>query len=78
MQHPSQTQPTNCFDCLGSHAGLDWPRMRDVCRACANDHILRTAADGGEACPRCGGPTDIPGGLCADCDAALLRADMAV
>jgi hypothetical protein len=53
--------------------------MRDVCRACANDHILNTtAADDGEACPRCGGPTDIPGGLCADCDAALLRADMVV
>jgi len=31
-----------------------------------------------DACPRCGGETDIPGGICADCDANMLRSDMGV
>ncbi len=31
-----------------------------------------------DACPYCGGETDIAGRLCADCDSRLLRSDMGV
>ena len=57
----------------GSKGGI-W-LFEDECQVL---HAIISNVTVDDACPRCGGETDIPGGICADCDANMLRSDMGV